>query len=974
MRPHLLAVTAFGPFAGRVEVDFDALGAAGLFLLHGDTGAGKTSLLDALGFALYGQVPGARMVAGHLRSDHAADGVRTAVTLEFTALGRRMRVTRSPEHRRAKKSGTGTTKDPASVLLEERRGEVWEPVSARHREADDELLRLLGMSAAQFFQVVLLPQGEFARFLQAGAPERAALLQRLFGTERFEAVEKWLADRRRSTREECAVYEQQVEHLVARIAEEGGVEVPVVAAEGWADTLLAGVVVDATTAAARFAQTDAVWSAARAAAEAARGLAERQRRRASLLTREAALVGESRALAALAAERDAAERAVPVNVSLEAFDRAIVASRNASVAVSNGVVSCGLAEASLAADALDLSEHRVAELRALLPRVEQVQRWRREARDLDRAAERADISVARAEAELVELPARVAVADAAVEIAERAHVALGDARAAVSDARARLADARRRDALGVEAAAVHVEVLSARERHVEARAHHLDVRQARLEDAAMEFASMLVDGDPCEVCGSREHPDPAAFPRNAVTRADEDTALGEVERIAAQLAPLDRGYAAVSATLSELRARVGEITSEALALEASAAVSALERIEHDAAALPDRRATAIGVRERAQVVERERDDARQAGRQARERAGERTAAAEDETARFVAAGVGDGEVANALTTAERGRTRLRMLRDAVGEAERATRAVEAARADAVERALGAGFADLVAARAAVRPAVWRGDVAAREQAHAAEVAATARALADPSLDVGELPSADVVGTEAAVREAEADRSAAAARHTRAGDLAARLARLVPRLREARAELAPAHEAARLARDLADLAGGTSTANTLRMSLSAYVLAARLEEVAAIASVRLSAMTSGRYTLVHSDAVGRGRARSGLRLVVRDAWTGHDRDTDTLSGGETFLASLALALGLADAVTAESGAAPVETLFVDEGFGSLDEETLDEVMDVLDGLREGGRLVGLVSHVAELRARVPTQLVVRKGRAGSSIAA
>ena len=157
-----------------------------------------------------------------------------------------------------------------------------------------------------------------------------------------------------------------------------------------------------------------------------------------------------------------------------------------------------------------------------------------------------------------------------------------------------------------------------------------------------------------------------------------------------------------------------------------------------------------------------------------------------------------------------------------------------------------------------------------------------------------------------------------------------------------------------------------------MALSAYVLAARLEEVADAASHRLRAMSQGRYTLMHSDSRA-GNGRSGLRLVVRDAWTGQDRDTATLSGGETFLASLALALGLAEVVTASAGGAPLEALFIDEGFGTLDEDTLDEVLDVLDGLREGGRLVGIVSHVPHLRDRIPSQLRVRKGSAGSSLA-
>jgi exonuclease SbcC len=204
----------------------------------------------------------------------------------------------------------------------------------------------------------------------------------------------------------------------------------------------------------------------------------------------------------------------------------------------------------------------------------------------------------------------------------------------------------------------------------------------------------------------------------------------------------------------------------------------------------------------------------------------------------------------------------------------------------------------------------------------------------------------------------------------ARDRADQLALLAPGLGRQIEALRPLVTQADEARRLADLAAGQG-ANTLRMTLSAFVLAARLEEVAAAASQRLLRMTSGRYSLVHTDA-RRGAGRSGLGLCAQDAWTGVDRDTSTLSGGETFLASLALALGLADVVTAEAGGTRIEALFVDEGFGSLDEDTLEEVMTVLDGLREGGRMVGIVSHVPELRQRIPAQIRVHKGHSGSHL--
>ncbi|WP_275405244.1 SbcC/MukB-like Walker B domain-containing protein, partial [Streptomyces sp. SID11385] len=225
--------------------------------------------------------------------------------------------------------------------------------------------------------------------------------------------------------------------------------------------------------------------------------------------------------------------------------------------------------------------------------------------------------------------------------------------------------------------------------------------------------------------------------------------------------------------------------------------------------------------------------------------------------------------------------------------------------------------------------------------------------------------AHVRATEAAARAAASTHDAARSRTTTLGTLSTTLAARV-------GELGPLRARHALVSGLADLAAGSAKRNERKMRLESYVLAARLEQIAAAATARLARMSQGRYTLVHSDdRAARGKL-SGLGLHVVDAWTGRERDTASLSGGETFYVSLALALGLADVVTDEAGGVRLDTLFIDEGFGSLDEQTLDEVMDVLDGLRERERCVGIVSHVGELRRRVPAQLEVVKGRAGSTV--
>ncbi|MGH3238554.1 MAG: AAA family ATPase, partial [Streptosporangiaceae bacterium] len=331
MRPHRLRVTAFGAFGGTVEVSFDDLASSGLFLLHGETGAGKTTLLDAIGFALYGQVPGERAKARRLRSDHAAPGTPTEVQLEATIGGRRMRITRKPEQERLKLRGAGTTTEQAKVLLEEFTGASWHAVSTRMGEADEEVRDLMGMSASQFFQVVLLPQGQFAQFLQADAGDRAKLLQKLFGTDRFHAVEEWLARRRKTTVDEVRQAELGLKELLARVGQAAGVPVPpeqqALPAADWA-AQVAGVAGRAEAAAGEAAASRAQVASYRHDLDqeleqqrAAERLADRQRRRHEALRTHAQLTAAEGGVREQREELAAAARAAEVAPALAEAER-----------------------------------------------------------------------------------------------------------------------------------------------------------------------------------------------------------------------------------------------------------------------------------------------------------------------------------------------------------------------------------------------------------------------------------------------------------------------------------------------------------------------------------------------------------------------------------------------------------------------------------------------------------------------------
>lgn len=952
MRLHHLRLTAFQAFAGSEQVDFDALGDSGLFLLHGDTGAGKTTLLDAVTFALYGDVPGARSRDARLRSDHADAGTRTEVELEVTLRERRLRIVRRPAQERPKLRGDGTTREPPACTVQEldpASGE-WTTLASRRDEADAELTDLLGMSCDQFCQVVLLPQGEFATFLRADSGERQAVLERLFGTDRFTRVEHWLGDRRKAAGADLHDALQQLRDVVSRQSEAAGEPPP----DDWEDDLDAvptwagGLVAHADASLATATAAREAAGAARTVAERAladgRALAERQARHATTVAQLATWSERQPARAAAATELAAAERAVPL--------AALLASRLA--------IGTDIAGADDHSSPADLRA-RAAETRgaagALGALVEVEERLARDEQELAGLARQADAAVteARAAAEALERLTHERISlEAAVKAAHDATAHVERLTAEAQAAAQRAERAAERDRLTVERERVQDQRRTAIDAEQHAHRAWLDLRERRLAGMAAELAADLQPGEPCAVCGATEHPAPA---HGEAVRADQP--LAERERAAesvhaeraAERAEIERALAKLDAALAAARAVAGEDPAHALAATAEQVIRQLREARAETAKGAEAQQQLVVLDANAQAHQRAHTSATQAEATARATHAERSRAVEAE------------------------RTRLT---DARGDHPTVTARAAAllAEADAAEQqaaAREAGFPDAAAARQALRDEDARAALRTRIEQFDEGLASRKAQAEDADLQAAAAaPAPDVAALEAGATAAvEADEQATRA-HGGAEQRLAALTRLTGDLRTALDELQPVAERERLIRELAGLVDGSAAANRLRMRLSAYVLAARLEEVAAAATVRLERMSNGRYRLIHTDERARRERRAGLELRVVDGWTGQERPPATLSGGETFLASLALALGLADVVAAEAGGSRLETLFVDEGFGSLDERTLDEVLDVLDALREGGRTVGIVSHVAELRQRIPARLRVIKGRDGSRV--
>ncbi|WP_328908875.1 SMC family ATPase [Streptomyces sp. NBC_00234] len=1010
MRLHRLAITAFGPFGATQEVDFDALSSAGLFLLHGPTGAGKTSVLDAVCYALYGAVPGARQSPGtSLRSDHAPEGLPTEVCLELTVGERRLEVTRLPAQPRRKKKGTGFTTEKAQSRLREYDAEKgWRPLSRSHQEIGEELSELIGMSREQFCQVVLLPQGDFARFLRADAEARGRLLGRLFDTRRFAAVEERLAELRRGAEAQVRTGDEQIIGLAQRIAQAAGPagrEWPLPEdrpgepglAEGvleWAAVARAGARERLTVAEWALSAAESRQAAARQALDAEHELARLQQRYEETRHRAAALEAGRPERDRCGERLERARKADLVAPALDLRDEAERAYRAANEARERS-------RAQLPADLADAGAEQLATLerrfRQELGGLDSARRAERRSAEID--AERATLErQSRADDELIqetgqwlagwdatrhELQERI---EEAQEAATRAEQLAGR----LAPARRRLEAARRRDALAVEAGAAARRMSAAREGALAAHEHWLELRERRLRDIAAELAAGLVDGAACTVCGSADHPDPALPGDGHVDRATEEAALAAHRRAEAarttaehELGSIRERFAGASAEAAEGTVQDGASEESGELTVTGPSVAELDSLvtglagEHASAhrlaagTHAAREALAAAEREHAGRLEQRQQAERRAAARTSQREGldreQAVLEAELVTAR--------GDSATVGAHAHRLERRVGLLAEAA-EAVRDEQSAAQRRKEADDRladaAFRAGFDTPDAAAATLLTDVAHRELQHRIDAWQAEAAAVADRLAEQDAHAAaERPPADPDAAQSAYATADRLLRDASAARAAAGERCSELDRLSRRTADEVRGLGPLRrEYERVAR-LAGLTAGTSADNERKMRLEAYVLAARLEQVAAAATARLQRMSSGRYTLVHSDARSGGR-RAGLGLHVVDAWTGKERDTATLSGGETFFASLALALGLADVVTDEAGGVRLDTLFIDEGFGSLDEQTLDEVLDVLDSLRERDRSVGIVSHVADLRRRIPAQLEVVKERQGSAV--
>lgn len=1009
MKPLKLMFSAFGPYAGRVVLDFNDLGGRTFFLIHGPTGAGKTTILDAICFALYGDSSGALRDGKTMRSDYAGADAPTEVEFTF-AVGRAVyRARRAPEQRRAKKRGEGFTVSMADAELYEVKPDGEKLIAHGYSKTTEKIENLLGFKSGQFRQVVLLPQGEFRKLLLANSAERQEIMQTLFKTDLYKRIEEQLKRKAKEIAQEREALAGQKEFLLkesgARSLNE--LEEKIGAAKKAELEASAGVArlekakKDAQKAVSDGKLLESKFIAAREAEkeeEACRALlpdVEKYRRvyldasrAAQLEDAERELEGLKNDVAAYDEERKArAARLADLGAQAKAAEEAL-----RSEAAKEG------AREEAARSVLEIEE-RVKRVDAALA-AERAAREKRRAADASAAARdegekalgRLSQALKAKRAEAQALSVKAAKADS-----YRARLSqLEQIKEKMTAERRVAGELEKADQLYREAKTAEESIAAERasQQKIVARLQHLFA-----EGQAAILAAALEDGAPCPVCGSREHPRPAlraeALPSEAeVKAAQEKLRVMDETRQAAQrkVSEMETAFRTLGNRLSDAKAAVGayEGTSRTVGGEILAAAGALSE------AVAAEKAAALAEKE---IQELER--AEEASAAARETlqgayfAAENAAKAAEAVARERAAALPEAyrDKERAQKALKDAREKLDALkkawedarRDAQGRKEahaaaaadqraaeenfaRAAKRFQAAADAFAARLAQAGFDGIDAYRAVKKKPEFLLKLEARIKQFDERFIAAKTALQQTKARIEGAAAPDVAMLEQKANEVSARYNLYFAEQLQNKENVRRAEEKKKQLLRLEKKLAKADAAYGAVGTLAEVANGK---NAHGLTFQRFVLKSLLEDVIESSNMRLKMMSRGQYALQSTDERARKNAAGGLELEVFDHYTGYARPAATLSGGETFLASLSLALGLADVVQSYAGGIRLDTILVDEGFGTLDPESLDIAMKALIDLQKGGRLVGIISHVPELKERIDARLEVTKGKRGSA---
>ena len=1018
MKIRWLRITGIGPFAGTHTVDFSAFEDSGLFLLDGPTGAGKSTLIDAITFALYGDVARTKDASkDRLRSNHISDSDPSEADLVFEVATGIYRVTRTPAYTPAGKKSQRNSKSTLTRVVEDPDApDGWrtvEPIASGPRDVGYEIPRIVGLDKDQFLQTIVLPQGKFSQFLNATSDAREQILRDIFDTQIYVDFTKALVDAAASSKrgiEERRVAAvsafERVRSLDDALSEDVHTDAPGEeerAAEAEeADQLDAGA--EDASAVRRWAQdacdrareahaqtlrvAEAATAAAREASGAlveGRALAEAQAEHARVSAKLAELTAAEEAVASDRERARSARRALtvaPFDAAVTEASARLEAAGDQVAALSPALGDEACAQpAALTPEAVSVLGQRAqaqrdeaSRTRGSLEEALAVERslpdLRAQIESLRSRREQALARIASIEAEREALPGRIEQATESLRLMRADADTLPEAASALRAINERLDASMQADLLRSALLGASDELREATATAKLANAAAADGHDLWIAQSASALALELEEDTPCPVCGSTAHPAPAPAADGEITReqvAELDQARDRAESelrdaqarhqdLVRRIAQLNEVAGAPTPTLETERDRAAELVAklEALTPQISEIEAALAQERTRLDGLTDALA---GAREAAASLAstlEERESALAAA----------VARVETERADFVSL----GERAAALD--ERAH-RAALLARACADWDNARAALAQARR-ALAEALEEQGLESDSWRSLLLPLPEVEALEARAVAHDKELFAVREALASERLThAAAAPAPDLEALTETARKAEEDAAGAARASGILEQHCAQLEAARTSLEGALDALARAREQAGPIRRLADIAMASGPENLASTPLSAWVLIARLDEVLAAANPRLAAISSGRYELASVPDDGTASRKSGLGLAIIDHDTDAMRSPRTLSGGETFYTSLALALGLADVVSAEAGGVELRTMFIDEGFGSLDSHTLSLVMAQLQALRSAGRTVGVISHVEEMATQIADQIQVRPLPEGGS---
>lgn len=915
MRPLRLVMSAFGPYAGRVELDMTTLGTGGLYLITGDTGAGKTTIFDAVAYALYGEASGDSREAGMFRSKYASEDTPTYVELTFQYGGKEYTVKRNPEYQRKSKRGGGYAVEKASAELH-RPGL---PPVTKLTEVTKAVEEIMGINRKQFTQIAMIAQGDFRKLLLASTEDRKKIFQKIFDTDKYAMLQDKLKNASSELGREIAGAKASINQYI------DGIEVD-------EDDVLA---IDVRKAKDRELLTEDVIALMDKLVQKDAVLKDVLKEKAEEL--DAALIKAAEELTKASEQRKNKKALIDAKESLEQLEPELQISKTAVDEAEKKRPQIELITSEIAVMREDLQDYtELTRSREIISELEQrLEAINRSSKQKNTAIEGQEEAVENCKNILKSLANieadKVAVLNRVEDNKRKQSAIKGieDSVKKIEVEETALAKAQDIYTGFADRAAASLELFSDRQR-------------AFFDEQAGILAETLVEGEPCPVCGSTSHPRKACKTEAAPTQDEL-----EVLRAAADEDRAKAGSAAQKA---------GELKASISAMQAGLVESAREQF-----GIEDYESVAVEVAEEkkgllaeANVLEGELHKINE-DIATKELTAKRLAEVEQGISTNKAA-LAEEEKESASIMAKKELTQKRI---AELEAKLKFETEEEAKNEIADKEL------------------LKNQIASEIKAAAEEHGRIEKAIAEKKSVIAEMMKLledKVEIDEEALRSKQKalnDEKSSIARDTQT--VHSRLNRNLDtrsKIVDKFADVAETEKRYQWVKALADTANGNINGKD-KIMLETYIQMTYFDRIIDRANLRLRVMTSGRYELKRQEEASSKQSQSGLELNVVDHNNGSERSVKSLSGGESFLASLALALGLSDEIQSSAGGIRLDTMFVDEGFGSLDEDTLRQAIQALNGLAEGDRLVGIISHVSELKERIDKQIVVKKERSGGS---